>query len=234
MASPPLSPTPVTPSKPQKPRGSAKTSFAIAEKWIKAGQLATTPDTPVKKEDKDEQFPAQKNKILESALGYAARDFVTPSEYLKAHGGGESSNQESLEDFEDLPCLPPPSTPCKERLVPATGQITIIHEYLYAFSSSPYSKHTVEDILRHLTDVTKYYSTGSSVCTVQASELTSIDSLATLEAYSIPELDLVYCANNMPEIPANTYNISNYQALPSDWESSAFISIRGRPIPIKY
>jgi hypothetical protein len=39
---------------------------------------------PVKKKDKDERFPQEKNKFLERAIGYATRNCMTPSEFAFA------------------------------------------------------------------------------------------------------------------------------------------------------
>jgi hypothetical protein len=128
-----------------------------------------------------------------------------------------------------------PLTSRKKRLAePVTSQIKIIHEYVHTFSSGSYSKHSPNKILRRLTDITKCNLPGISVRTAEISEPISLAGLANAEVYVLPELSLIYCANNIPDILTKNYIITNYRELPGDQESSALLHIRGRPIPIKY
>jgi hypothetical protein len=74
---------------------------------------------PVKKEDKDERFSQEKNKLLERAIRYAARNCMTPSEFVLAQ---EKQYRNNFENSEETILPSHPLIPRKKHLAePVTG-----------------------------------------------------------------------------------------------------------------
>lgn len=189
-----------------------KKSIALAKKLKTEGSITVRPVKASNSGKIDDRFPAERHKITLWADEYMALGERTPSEFLAARQG---QNTEILEESEES-TLPypsrPPSTPRKMDNPP---QLVVVHKHVHTFQSSPHSKHTPQEVMQRAALAATHNAPGTLITIQEQAEEARQPALYPNE-FRLADLDLVYTAADIPEVPTLSYTCKNFIQLPQD------------------
>ncbi len=115
------------------------------------------------------------------------------------------------------------------------SEVVITHKHVHVFHSSPHSKHTPQDVMQKAALAASSNASGVMVTIAEEKEVEGPGGQRSpTRTFKIPDLNLEYTADDIPEVPTLTYTAKNYHDIPRDWESSSHMLILGVPIPVKY
>ncbi len=161
---------------------------------------------------------------------YIALGKRTLSEFLVARQG---QNTEILKESKESTLSYPSRPPLTLRKMDNLLQLVVVHKHVYTFQSSPYSKHTPQEVIQQAALAVTHNVPGILIMIQEQAEEARQPALYPNE-FCLADLDLIYTATNIPEVPTLLYTYKNFIQLPQDQESLVYLYICNQLVLVKY